>query len=145
MQIKKGEGRGRKGGDKRRKKKSLFPLHNLLLLSPFFFIRLSLPCFVFPRLISTSPSPPLPPFSPSNPSLSHLTSSSSLPSSLSLLTPLSLIISFLSLVFLSPLWSICDPDIHHRRLTSCVWASSVPRLLLFIPRCVCEQYGLHTV
>ena len=51
------------------------------------------------------------------------------------------------LLFLSPLWSICDPDIHHRRLTSCVWASSVPHLLLFIPCCVLAVWTVykHTI
>lgn len=28
--------------------------------------------------------------------------------------------------------AICDPDMHHRRPASCVWASSVPCLQLFI-------------
>lgn len=54
----------------------------------------------------------------------------------------------LSLFFLSGLWSICDPDIHNRRSPSCVWASSLPRLLLFIPHTVLvyvfAQYGLYT-
>lgn len=40
------------------------------------------------------------------------------------------------LFLISSPWSICDPDVHHRRLTSCVWASSIPPLLLFIPHCV---------
>lgn len=42
----------------------------------------------------------------------------------------------------SGFWSICDPDVHRRRPTSCVWASSFPSLLaVHVP--VWEHYGLY--
>lgn len=88
------------------------------VLSPKSYLT-SLPCFVIPLFFSFIPPPPrqILPYLPS------------------------------FLLFLSPLWSICDPDIHHRRLTSCVWASSVPHLLLFIPCCVLAVWTVykHTI
>lgn len=99
-----------KGGDKRRKKLSLCSLQCPSLISrPSTFLSSYLPI-----LSSLLPPPPCPS---------------------AFLLPF-----IISSFFLAPLslWSICDPDIHHRRLTSCVWASSVPRLLLFIPCCVSE-------
>lgn len=43
---------------------------------------------------------------------------------------------------LSGFWSICDPYVHRRRPTSCVWASSLPSLLAVHVR-VWEYYGLY--
>lgn len=63
--------------------------------------------------------------------LSILSTSSSFLSIFPSLSP-----HFYPLFLISGPWSICDPDIHNRRLTSCVWASSIPPLLLFIPHCV---------
>ncbi len=127
MQIKKDEGCERKCGDKEEAKVSFLATMSSSLSAHLFLVLSSQLFFLLSSFLSIKNFLIIP-------HLLLLLLSSILPLSS---YPPSLILSFHSLVFLSPLWSICDPDIHHRRLTSCVWASSVPRSLLFIPRCVC--------
>lgn len=107
----------------------------------------SLFCLPFVHLLFLLSSHPLLPSLSYPPSHSHfffsLFLSLCLSSLLLLLLPFILFLlpssSSLSSSLFSGLWSICDPDIHCRRLTSCVWASSFPRLLscLFHTVCVC--------